>query len=61
MLYLTHFTEGPRLLLGFGLWESLALLSLPIAVVKSAISAVHLYAACVNVAAIDVAERRRQQ
>jgi len=61
MLYLTHFTVGPTLLFGWGLWQVLAVISLPVAVVKSAISAVHLYAACVNVAAIDAAERQKQQ
>ena len=61
MLYLTYFTPGPGSLFGYGLWQLLALISFPIAAVKSLISAVHLYAACVNVAAIDAAERLKQQ
>lgn len=61
MLYLTYFTPGPEwfgVLFGYGLWQWFAVISLPIAAVKSLISAVHLYAACVNVAAIDAAERQ---
>lgn len=61
MLYLTYFTPGPGVLFGLGLWKLLAVISFPIAAVKSLISAVHLYAACVNVAAIDAADRQKQQ
>lgn len=63
MLYLSYFTSGPTLIFGLGLWPFLAFLSFPVAFVKSVISAVHLYAACINVAAVDVAERaaKRQQ
>ncbi|XP_064619167.1 CDP-diacylglycerol--inositol 3-phosphatidyltransferase-like isoform X2 [Lineus longissimus] len=57
MLYLLHFNYGPTLLFGIGLWQLICVLTFPIAAVKSAISAVHLYAASANIVAIDVAER----
>ncbi|PAA57264.1 hypothetical protein BOX15_Mlig028156g2, partial [Macrostomum lignano] len=58
-LYLMHFTRGP-ILLGFGLVPTLAVLTFPVAAVKSAISAVHLYVASVNMAALDTKERAEQ-
>ena len=45
--------------LSFGLWSLLALLSAPVAIVKSGISLVHLYAASQNIAAIDMEERAK--
>jgi len=52
MLYLCYFTSGP-----LGVWKLLAVVCAPVAIAKSAISLVHLYAASVNIAAIDRAER----
>ncbi|XP_074642021.1 CDP-diacylglycerol--inositol 3-phosphatidyltransferase-like [Tubulanus polymorphus] len=56
MLYLCHFTIGPALF-GIGLWQVLCVLSAPVAIVKTGISLIHLYAASLNMGAIDAAER----
>nr|CDS30631.1 CDP diacylglycerol inositol [Hymenolepis microstoma] len=60
MLYLLHFFEGPRFL-GLGAFYWLLFLSLPIALLKTFISLVHLYAASVNIAGLDVIDRRNLQ
>jgi len=60
MLYLCHFTIGPELpLVGIGLWQILAVVCFPIAVVKSGISLVHLYAASHNIVQIDIEDRQK--
>lgn len=59
-LYLTYFTHGPRLLFGVGLIQVICGLTLPIALVKSIISLVHLVQAANDVVAVDVANRRRE-
>uniref|UniRef100_T1J2Q7 CDP-diacylglycerol--inositol 3-phosphatidyltransferase n=1 Tax=Strigamia maritima TaxID=126957 RepID=T1J2Q7_STRMM len=60
MLYLVYFTEGPRIpLIGVGLFRLTALISFPIAIVKSAISGLHMVLASYNLAIIDVAERKK--
>uniref|UniRef100_V9LDL4 CDP-diacylglycerol--inositol 3-phosphatidyltransferase n=1 Tax=Callorhinchus milii TaxID=7868 RepID=V9LDL4_CALMI len=56
-LYLLHFTEGPPVL-GVGVVYWTLYLSLPICVLKTLISLVHLISASHNIAAIDSAERR---
>ncbi|XP_013407265.1 CDP-diacylglycerol--inositol 3-phosphatidyltransferase [Lingula anatina] len=57
-LYLIHFTAGPKLpIISLSLWTSLCVLCAPVAVMKTVISLVQLYAASLNVAAIDVTER----
>ncbi|KAM3188526.1 hypothetical protein ACTXT7_000080 [Hymenolepis weldensis] len=64
MLYLLHFFEGPKLpcfLLGVGMFYWLLFLSLPIALLKTFISLVHLYAASVNIAGLDATDRRNLQ
>ncbi|VDM03960.1 unnamed protein product [Schistocephalus solidus] len=58
MLYVLYFTNGP-LVFGYSLFKVILFLSLPIALLKTAISMVHLYAASVNLAVIDVAERKK--
>ena len=45
----------------FGLWTALCILSAPVAVVKSGISLVQLYAACQNVTSIDMSEREKDK
>jgi len=55
-LYLLNFTYGP-IILRVGLWQILAVVSLPIAVVKTGISVVHLVTASQAVAEVDVTER----
>ena len=56
-LYLLYFTSGP-IFLGLSLLKALAVICAPIAFAKSAISLVHLYAASLNIVAIDTAERQ---
>lgn len=43
--------------LGIGLFKLIALISLPVAVVKAAISILHGFVAALNLATIDVNER----
>ena len=45
--------------LSFGLWSLMALLTAPVAIVKSGISLVHLYAASQNIVAIDLEDRAK--
>uniref|UniRef100_A0A5K3FT36 CDP-diacylglycerol--inositol 3-phosphatidyltransferase n=1 Tax=Mesocestoides corti TaxID=53468 RepID=A0A5K3FT36_MESCO len=59
MLYLVHFTEGP-IFLGLGVYRLVIFATFPIALVKTFISLVHLYAASVNLAGIDASERARR-
>lgn len=58
-LYLLHFTEGP-MLAGIGLFRLVAYLVAPIAFVKSAISLLQGYVACINLSIIDVKERQER-
>lgn len=63
MLYLIYFTTGPVVPLGplsFGIYSAICLLCAPIALVKTGISLVQMYAACINFASIDVAERTKE-
>ncbi|XP_012266850.1 CDP-diacylglycerol--inositol 3-phosphatidyltransferase [Athalia rosae] len=59
-LYLLHFTEGP-ILAGISLFRVVLYLSAPIAIVKSLISLLHGYVACINLSIIDVKEREAQR
>jgi len=57
-LYLLHWTYGPIIpIIRVGLFQVIAVILLPIAVVKTAISLVHLVSASQAVAEIDVTER----
>jgi len=58
MLYLLHFTEGPGLLLGLGLWRLLVWISAPVAVAKAAIALVQGYGAWRDLGELDMEERR---
>ncbi|XP_077995515.1 CDP-diacylglycerol--inositol 3-phosphatidyltransferase-like [Glandiceps talaboti] len=61
-LYLWYFTEGPQIPLLFwscGLWKLLFYVTMPISLVKTGISLVHLVVASQNIAIIDVAERSK--
>nr|NP_001187611.1 CDP-diacylglycerol--inositol 3-phosphatidyltransferase [Ictalurus punctatus]ADO28883.1 cdp-diacylglycerol--inositol 3-phosphatidyltransferase [Ictalurus punctatus] len=60
MLYILYFTEGPRVL-GLGVYRWLLCVSCPIALVKTCISLVHLYAASLNLARMDVSEREARR
>ncbi|XP_015513387.1 CDP-diacylglycerol--inositol 3-phosphatidyltransferase [Neodiprion lecontei] len=55
-LYLLHFTEGP-ILAGMNIFRAVLYVSAPIAIVKSLISVLHGYVACINLSIIDVKER----
>jgi len=44
--------------LSFGIFTMICMLCFPVAVIKSSISLLQLYAACQNVVAIDVADRQ---
>ncbi|RXG50872.1 CDP-diacylglycerol--inositol 3-phosphatidyltransferase [Armadillidium vulgare] len=57
MLYLLHFTEGPALLFGFGVFRLLLWFCFPIAIVKSVLALMQGYYAAINLANIDVADR----
>ncbi|KAL1459486.1 hypothetical protein WDU94_011464 [Cyamophila willieti] len=56
-LYLLHFTPGP-LIAGFSLFRLVCYVSAPVALVKTAISLIHGYVACQNLAIIDMQERK---
>ncbi|XP_070573070.1 CDP-diacylglycerol--inositol 3-phosphatidyltransferase-like isoform X2 [Ptychodera flava] len=61
-LYVLNFTEGPSisfLFFSIGLWRLLFYICIPVAVVKSAISILHLIIASRNIAIVDVAERSK--
>ncbi|XP_070573850.1 CDP-diacylglycerol--inositol 3-phosphatidyltransferase-like [Ptychodera flava] len=61
-LYVLNFTEGPSISFLFfstGLWRLLFYICIPVAVVKSAISILHLIIASRNIAIVDVAERSK--
>ncbi|KAH9284793.1 CDP-diacylglycerol--inositol 3-phosphatidyltransferase [Echinococcus granulosus] len=57
MLYLLHFAEGSTFF-GLGVHLVVLYLSLPIALLKTFISLVHLYVAAVNMAGVDAYQRR---
>ncbi|XP_051160856.1 CDP-diacylglycerol--inositol 3-phosphatidyltransferase [Leptopilina boulardi] len=59
-LYLLHFTEGP-ILAGISLFRAILLLSAPVALVKTILSLIHGYVACINIGIIDVKEREQQR
>ncbi|ESO01406.1 hypothetical protein HELRODRAFT_81815 [Helobdella robusta] len=64
MLYLLNFTYGPIIPLGplsFGIFKFLCILTAPVAVVKSFINLVQMYAACLNVVSIDNDDRRKNE
>ncbi|KAL5477250.1 hypothetical protein EMCRGX_G024019 [Ephydatia muelleri] len=57
-LYLIHFSYGP-VMLGYGLWILLAVVSFPLSFLKQLISVIQLVAACRNLGSLDVAKRNR--
>lgn len=58
MMYITYFTPGPIIpLLNVGIWQIVLALTAPIMFGKFIVSLIHLWAACENIVAIDVAER----
>uniref|UniRef100_A0A2M4BYS6 CDP-diacylglycerol--inositol 3-phosphatidyltransferase n=1 Tax=Anopheles marajoara TaxID=58244 RepID=A0A2M4BYS6_9DIPT len=59
-LYLLHFTPGP-LIAGISTFKLLAIVSFPVAVVKTGISVIHGFVASCNIGVIDVAEREAQR
>ncbi|ELT89548.1 hypothetical protein CAPTEDRAFT_102702 [Capitella teleta] len=64
MLYLLHFTTGPVFPLGplsFGFFSFVCVVTAPVAIVKTLISLVQLYAACQNVVSIDVEDRLKMK
>lgn len=56
MLYLLHFTSGPTIIF-IGLWKLICVITTPIAIIKTLISIIHLWSACLNIADIDYQER----
>lgn len=61
-LYLNHFTYGPLLpLVKIGIWQIVCFLCLPIALLKSAISLVHLVEAARVMGQLDNEERAKQK
>ncbi|XP_030064682.1 CDP-diacylglycerol--inositol 3-phosphatidyltransferase [Microcaecilia unicolor] len=62
MLYLLHFSDGPMVgLHSLGLFRLIFWVSTPIALVKTAISLLHLITAACNIAALDAAERSKKK
>lgn len=59
-LYLLHFTEGP-ILAGISLFRAILMISAPVALVKTILSLIHGYVACINLGIIDVKEREQQR
>ncbi|CAL1267349.1 unnamed protein product [Larinioides sclopetarius] len=57
MLYLVYFTPGPTIIFGIGLFHILLYISTPVAIVKTLISLLQLYVACMNIGIIDINER----
>lgn len=57
-LYLLYFTTGP-LIGGISLFKLIALLTGPLAIIKSGISVLHAIVASKNLGIIDVAERKK--
>ncbi|KAI5635518.1 CDP-alcohol phosphatidyltransferase domain-containing protein [Phthorimaea operculella] len=55
-LYVMHFYTGPTVL-GIGLFKLIALISMPVAVVKAGISVLHGFVASLNLSTIDCNER----
>ncbi|XP_023941169.1 CDP-diacylglycerol--inositol 3-phosphatidyltransferase [Bicyclus anynana] len=55
-LYVAYFYKGPAVL-GLGLFELIAWISMPVAVVKAGISVLHGIVASINLSIIDVKER----
>ncbi|XP_013113308.1 CDP-diacylglycerol--inositol 3-phosphatidyltransferase [Stomoxys calcitrans] len=55
-LYLLHFTTGP-VFFGLSLFKAVAVLTAPLAVLKSLISCMHAYVASVDLANVDKRER----
>lgn len=55
-LYVMYFYTGPTVL-GIGLWKLIALVSMPVAIVKAGISVLHGIVASLNLATIDINER----
>ena len=55
----TCFVSVPLGPLSFGLFSLVCMVCAPVAVVKTGISLVQLYAACQNVVAIDMEDRRQ--
>ncbi|XP_003402784.1 CDP-diacylglycerol--inositol 3-phosphatidyltransferase [Bombus terrestris] len=58
-LYLLYFTEGPTFL-GISLFRLVMYLSAPIAFLKTCISLLHGYVACINLSIIDLKERQER-
>ena len=55
-LYLLHFTPGP-LIFGISTFKMLAIVSAPVAIVKTGITVIHGFVASCNMGTIDVNER----
>jgi len=57
-LYTLYFFEGPIVFGSVGLFRVLVWLSAPLAIIKALITVIHLWAACINIKELDMAERR---
>lgn len=56
-LYLLHFTEGPSIIFGIGLWRIMSYLLLPVGVFKSVLALMQGYYAALNLGETDVQDR----
>uniref|UniRef100_A0A1S4LEG0 CDP-diacylglycerol--inositol 3-phosphatidyltransferase n=1 Tax=Ixodes scapularis TaxID=6945 RepID=A0A1S4LEG0_IXOSC len=59
-LYLLHFTQGPTLFAGMGIFRLLTGICAPIAVAKTFVSLLQMQIAAVNLGAVDVRERSKR-
>jgi hypothetical protein len=59
VFYFYFFSTVPLGPLSFGIFTAICVLCFPVALTKTVISLVQLYAACQNVVAIDIADRER--
>ena len=60
-LYLLHFTPGPGVIFGYGLFSILSVLLVPVAVLKSVLALMQGYYAALALAEIDLEERANTQ
>lgn len=61
MLYLLHFTEGPTLVMGLGMFRALSNVCFPIAVIKTILALMQGYYAAKTMAQIDVKLRAAER
>lgn len=59
-LYVNHFTQTP-IILGIPVIKAIAGITAPFAILKTCISLVHGYVACINIVSQDTKERQQKK